>query len=211
MMLAICDSYRELGFIDVDDIRAPLRLLWYRGGRLHRAAGTFDVGAATASRPAPRAAACRGERDNGNGSLMRCRPARPRGRHRRRGPRRLGDHARAPHLVPRPACAWCDAARDLVGRVSTAARGRAGLRRRASPPDPQPGALSGGYVLDTFDAAPVVPRALRAPTRSASSPPSTSASDADTTAAVAGALAGIAYGDGRNPPRSGSSPCAGAT
>ena len=68
MMLAICDSYRELGCIDVDDIRAKF-LLWYRED-VYTCGRLFDIGAATASALRLGHGLC-GERDNGNGSLMR--------------------------------------------------------------------------------------------------------------------------------------------
>ena len=68
MMLAICDSYRELGRIDVDDIRVKF-LLWYRESA-YTCGRLFDIGAATASALRLGHGLC-GERDNGNGSLMR--------------------------------------------------------------------------------------------------------------------------------------------
>lgn len=45
MALAICDSYRELGRIDVDDIRARF-VRWYREGA-YTVDGLFDIGNAT--------------------------------------------------------------------------------------------------------------------------------------------------------------------
>lgn len=71
MTLAICDSYRELGRIDVDDIRAKF-LLWYRESA-YTCGRLFDIGAATASALRLGHGLC-GERDNGNGSLMRTVP-----------------------------------------------------------------------------------------------------------------------------------------
>ncbi len=71
MALAICNSYRELGRIDVVDIREKF-LAWYRDGA-YSCDGLFDIGNATAT--ALRLGhGLSGERDNGNGSLMRTVP-----------------------------------------------------------------------------------------------------------------------------------------
>ena len=71
MALAICDSYRELGCIDIADIREKF-LAWYRDGA-YSCDGLFDIGNATAT--ALRLGhGLSGERDNGNGSLMRTVP-----------------------------------------------------------------------------------------------------------------------------------------
>ena len=72
MMLATCDSIRELGRIDVDDMRERFRSWWLRG--VYTADGAcFDIGNTTAM---ALDAGCgrAGERDNGNGSLMRIAP-----------------------------------------------------------------------------------------------------------------------------------------
>lgn len=71
MALAICDSYRELGCIDTDDIRTRF-LAWYRDGA-YTCDGLFDIGNATA-RALIAGHGLSGERDNGNGSLMRTVP-----------------------------------------------------------------------------------------------------------------------------------------
>ena len=47
MALAICDSYRELGCIDIADIREKF-LAWYRDGA-YSCDGLFDIGNATAT------------------------------------------------------------------------------------------------------------------------------------------------------------------
>lgn len=71
MALAICDSYRELGRIDVDDIcRRFVR--WYREGA-YTVDGLFDIGNATRE-ALERGHGLTGEWDNGNGSLMRTVP-----------------------------------------------------------------------------------------------------------------------------------------
>lgn len=71
MTLTICDSYRELGRIDTDDIRTRF-LAWYRDGA-YTCDGLFDIGNATA-RALIAGHGLSGERDNGNGSLMRTVP-----------------------------------------------------------------------------------------------------------------------------------------
>ena len=71
MTLAICDSYRELGRIDVDDIRGRF-VRWYREGA-YTVDGLFDVGNATRE-ALERGHGLAGEWDNGNGSLMRTAP-----------------------------------------------------------------------------------------------------------------------------------------
>ena len=95
MTLAICDSYRELGRIDADDIRERF-VRWYREGA-YTVDGLFDIGNAT------REALERGHGlAGGVGQRQRFAhaygPARVHRRHRRRGARRLRDHARAPDL-----------------------------------------------------------------------------------------------------------------
>ena len=67
MALAICDSYRELVRIDVDDIRGRF-VRWYREGA-YTVDGLFDIGNATRE-ALERGRGLAGERDNGNGSLM---------------------------------------------------------------------------------------------------------------------------------------------
>ena len=66
MTLAICDSYRDLGGIDADDIRARF-LAWYRDSA-YTCDGLFDIGNATA-RALIAGHGLSGERDNGNGSF----------------------------------------------------------------------------------------------------------------------------------------------
>ena len=68
MALAVCDSYRELGRIHVGDIRKKF-LAWYNDDA-YTCDRLFDIGNATAT--ALRVGhGLTGERDNGNGSLMR--------------------------------------------------------------------------------------------------------------------------------------------
>lgn len=187
MMLAICDSYRELGRIDVDDIRAKF-LLWYREdaytcGRL------FDIGAATASALRLGHGLC-GERDNGNGSLMRTVPL--------AFTDATDDEVRAvsaithAHSNTTEACVrMVHAARELVaGATPREVASGCGVSVGKSCSE----ILSGGYVLYTFEAA----LWCLANTRSYADCVLAAVNlgdDTDTTAAVAGALAGIVYGE----------------
>lgn len=191
MMLAICDSYRELGRIDVDDIRAKF-LLWYREdaytcGRL------FDIGAVTASALRLGHGLC-GERDNGNGSLMRTVPL--------AFTDATDDEVRAvsaithAHSTSTEACVrMVHAARELVaGATPREVASGCGVSVGKSCSE----ILSGGYVLYTFEAA----LWCLANTRSYADCVLAAVNlgdDTDTTAAVAGALAGIVYGEDEIP------------
>lgn len=187
MTLAICDSYRELGRIDVDDIRAKF-LLWYRESA-YTCGRLFDIGAATASALRLGHGLC-GERDNGNGSLMRTVPL--------AFTDATDDEVRVvsaithAHSTSTEACVrMVHAARELIAGASP--------REVASGCGVSVGKscseiLSGGYVLYTFEAA----LWCLANTRSYADCVLAAVNlgdDTDTTAAVAGALAGIAYGE----------------
>lgn len=191
MMLAICDSYRELGFIDVDDIRAKF-LLWYRESA-YTCGRLFDIGAATASALRLGHGLC-GERDNGNGSLMRTVAL--------AFTDATDDEVRAvsaithAHSTSTEACVrMVHAARELVAGATP--------REVASGCSVSVGKscseiLSGGYVLYTFEAA----LWCLANTHSYADCVLAAVNlgdDTDTTAAVAGALAGIVYGEDEIP------------
>ena len=73
MMLATCDSLREKGArIDVRDMRKRF-VDWYRKGAYTADGACFDIGNATAA-ALDSGKGQSGERDNGNGSLMRIAP-----------------------------------------------------------------------------------------------------------------------------------------
>ncbi len=185
MALAICDSYRELGRIDACDIRKKF-LAWYRDDA-YTCDGLFDIGNATAT-------ALRlghgllGERDNGNGSLMRTVPL--------AFTDATDDEVRAvsaithAHSTSVEACVrMVQAARELI----TGRPGRVVASQRIDVSKPADQVASSGHVLATYEAAlwclantdnyaDCVLAAVNL------------GDDADTTGAVAGALAGIAYG-----------------
>lgn len=183
MALAICDSYRELGRIDVEDIRARF-VRWYRQGA-YTVDGLFDIGNATRA-ALERGHGLSGEWDNGNGSLMRTVPL--------AYTDATDDEVRAvsaithAHAVSTEACvAMVKVARELIGGAGVAdVAGDAAGR-------PAKDIKSGGYVRDTYDAA----LWCLANTSSYAECVLSAVNlgdDTDTTAAVAGALAGIVYG-----------------
>ena len=182
MTLATCDSIRELGHIDASDMRDKF-VSWITRGE-YTIDGVFDYGGTTA-RALHTGKGGSGERDNGNGSLMRIAPL-----------------------------AFVDATDDEICEVSAITHAHRtsaescvtfiGLLRSvmdgALPSwvfqlkdAPERGIRSGGFVRDTLKAATwcfintnsyedCVLAAVNL------------GDDTDTTAAVAGALAGTAYG-----------------
>ena len=143
MTLAICDSYRELGRIDVDDIRGRF-VRWYREGA-YTVDGLFDIGNATRA-ALERGRGLAGERDNGNGSLMRTVPL--------AFTDATDDEMRAvsaithAHPTSMEACvAMVHIARDLIAGASPAdVAGDVAAR-------PMDEIRSDGFVRHTFDAA----------------------------------------------------------
>lgn len=187
MLLATCDSIRELGHVDANDLLEKFRA-WYRDGAYTPDGAVFDIGNTTAD--ALRAGVGKdGAWDNGNGSLMRIAPL-----------------------------AFCDATDDEIRVASAITHAHETsteacvefvhlLRDVAADPDATHAALarevadiprtdirSGGFVRDTLRAA----TWCFATTTSYAScvlAAVSLGSDTDTTACVAGALAGTAYGE----------------
>lgn len=185
MTLAICDSYRELGRIDTDDIRTRF-LAWYRDGA-YTCDGLFDIGNATAQALIA-GHGLSSERDNGNGSLMRTVPL--------AFFNVTDDAVRAvsaithAHQTSTEACVrMVHVAHALVGGMSV---GDAVAMGGVDAGKPRGSISSGGYVLHTYEAA----LWCLANTSSYAECVLTAVNlgdDTDTTAAVAGALAGIVY------------------
>lgn len=183
MVLAICDSYRELGRIDVENVRG--RFVRRYGEGAYTVDGLFDVGNATRE-ALERGHGLAGEWDNGNGSLMRTVPLAFTGA--------TDDEVRAvsaithAHPTSTEACvAMVHIARGLISGASPADVAGDVVAR------PVDEIRSGGFVRDTFDAA------LWCLANTSSYAECALAAvnlgdDTDTTAAVAGALAGIVYG-----------------
>lgn len=182
MTLAICDSYRELGRIDVDDIRGRF-VRWCREGA-YTVGGLFDIGNAT-HEALERGHGLSGERNNGSGSLMRTVPL-----------------------------AFIDATDDEVRAVSAITHAHPTSAGRASPwciscRTSSPARVRWTWrVTSPHDlqkrSAPAASCATHSTSRSCLANTSSYAEralaavnlgdDTDTTAAVAGALAGIVYG-----------------
>lgn len=186
MALAICDSYRELGRIDVSDIRDKF-VSWYRDGA-YTCDGLFDIGNATAE-ALRTGRGLAGEWDNGNGSLMRTLPL----AFTDATDDEISEVSAITHAHPTStgACvAMVDAARFLMSGLN--ARETA-LAHGVDPDKRRNEVRSGGYVLDTFEAA-LWCLANSSNYRDCVLLAVNLGSDTDTTGAVAGALAGILYG-----------------
>lgn len=186
MALAMCDSYRELGRVDPADVRERFRL-WFRRGD-YTVDGLFDIGNTTVKALAS-GRGMAGERDNGNGGLMRCAPM---------------AFMSCSDADVEATCAVTHANPTSTGACVRTVRAARGMAAGESPQEAVPEAdriasmaeddvRSGGYVLDTETAAywcllttgsyrDCVLKAVNL------------GDDTDTTAAVAGALAGIVYG-----------------
>ena len=186
MALAICDSIRERGVIDVADIRRRFRAFLYEDA--YTCDFRFDIGNATAT-ALREGHGLAGEFDNGNGSLMRTIPL--------AFTDASDDEVAAvsaithAHDTSTEACVrMVHAARDLAEGMDVE---EVAAFYGVDVGKPRDEVSSGGYVLHTYDAAfwclantdcykDCVLAAVNL------------GDDTDTTAAVAGALAGIVYG-----------------
>ena len=195
MMLATCDSIRALGGrIDCDDIRERFRDWAFRGAYAVDG-NVFDIGGTT-SAALYGGSGCTDEQSNGNGSLMRIAPL--------AFTDASDDDIRAvsaithAHSKSTEACvAYIDVARKLIAGASIA-EATQDVRVDAAdyvfdPDKPRAEVVSSGYVMATIDAA------LWCLVNTDSYCECVLAAvnlghDTDTTACVAGALAGIVYG-----------------
>lgn len=182
MLLATCDSYRELGKVDCADIRRRFED-WCRLGRYSCDGDVFDIGGTTAT-ALSLGRGLDGERDNGNGSLMRIAPLAYFGADASKvGEVSAITHA---HQVSKAACV------ELVRALRQIRSGRP-LKAPDGPPT-----RSGGYVLDTLQSALWCLLSTRS-YRDCVLAAVNLGDDTDTTACVAGALAGEMYGFGAIP------------
>lgn len=183
MALATCDSIRDKGRIDVDDMRDRF-VRWYRDDA-YTVSGLFDIGGTTA-RALQMGRGCSGERDNGNGSLMRILPL--------AFTDATDDEVRAVSAITHAHQTSCGACVRMVRVARELAAGAGPLDVAGDLAGvPEGEVRSGGYVLDTERAA----LWCLASTSSYASCVLAAVNlgdDTDTTAAVAGGLAGIAYG-----------------
>lgn len=193
MLLATCDSLRTMGgSVDTHDMRERF-VKWMDEGAYAVDGNVFDRGI-TVTRALRRGYGMAGERDNGNGSLMRIIPLAfvDAGRGKIRKVSSI-THA---HRTSTGACvAYVEAARRLVEGVPVvdALIGVAVDDYEFDPEKPHELLRSGGYVIDTLDSA----LWCLANTRSYAECVLSAVNlggDSDTTACVAGALAGIVYG-----------------
>jgi ADP-ribosylglycohydrolase len=221
--LCLLASLQHCGGLDPDDLGRRL-LDWYLKGYMAVDSKVFDIGnqtvralAALKDGEPAEAAGPRGERDNGNGSLMRVLPLAL--WHQGADARLVADaclQSRVTHGHPRSqvCCAlyclwarrtlggaedpWTEAVATLRGLLDPESPLAIELEKEVRPDDPGPGS-GGGYVVDCLRSAgwavgqgsyeAVVKAAVRL------------GDDTDTTAAVAGGIAGLRDGIGAIPPR----------
>lgn len=183
MTLALCDSYRELGRIDCNDILGRFRAWMYEG--FYTADGlVFDFGGAT-RRALDSGRGCAGEWDKGNGSLMRCLPM--------AFMDCTDEDVRCVSAITHATEDCMEACVRMVGYARQLLESGEAGRESCD----EPGA-SGGYVWDTYRAA-IWCLEHTASYRECVLSAANLGDDTDTTACVAGGLAGILYGRGSIP------------
>ncbi len=193
MALAICDSIRETGRIDTADMLRRFRE-WMDWGE-YTVDGLFDIGNTTAQ-ALRLGRGLTGERDNGNGSLMRTLPL--------AFTDATDDEVRAvsaithAHRTSTEACVTAvEVARKLVAGEDVRSAARAVNPSLVDIIDGD-APRSGGYVLDTLHAA-LWCLANTDSFEDCALAAVNLGDDTDTTGAVAGGLAGIVYGIGGIP------------
>ena len=183
MALATCDSIRETGCIDVRDMRRRF-VRWYREDA-YAVDGLFDIGGTT-SEALSSGRGCSGARDNGNGSLMCILPL--------AFTDATDDEVRAVSAITHAHATSCEACVRMVHVARRLVAGEGPLDVAGELAGvPRDDIRSGGFVRDTERAA------LWCLANTSSYAECALAAvnlgdDTDTTAAVAGGLAGIAYG-----------------
>lgn len=180
LLLATMDSITKTHRVDVKDMRGRF-VAWLRMGKYACGGDVFDVGMAT-YQALTQGVGMDGERSNGNGSLMRILPLALIDA--------TDDEVRAVSAITHAHAISMDACVDLVHF----ARGLiAGDPKWPTIPTSRDEVRSGGFVLDTLSAA----LWCLATTDSYTSCVLTAVNlgdDTDTTACVAGGLAGLYYG-----------------
>ena len=203
MMLATCDSIRANGSaIDVSDMRRRF-CAWWRNGEYTVDGSCFDIGNATAA-ALQEGVGQAGERDNGNGSLMRIAPL--------AYTHAEDDDIRAVSAITHAHPLSTEACVCFVGILRNVMGGNALQDAiRYSKPDmaefdfldavaerQREDIRSGGFVLDTLGAA-IWCFANTDSYEDCVLAAVNLGGDTDTTACVAGAIAGAAYGYGSIP------------
>lgn len=187
LTIATCDSLSAKGTVDVHDIRERFAR-WLRFGDYAIDGKVFDVGNAT-YRAIVTGVGQSGERDSGNGSLMRIAPLAAVGGVTREQVMEVSAITHATRLC-KTLCA--DFVRLLVLVHEDPEKGRQIASRRVSGIN-EDNVRSGGYVQETFDASLwcyVTTDSYRDCVLKAVN----LGHDTDTTACVAGALASAEYG-----------------
>ena len=182
MTLATCDSIRKLGHIDIADMRDKF-VSWIANDE-YTIDGVFDYGGTTA-RALRTGKGGSGERDNGNGSLMRIAPL----AYTDATDDEIREVSAITH-VHRTSTDACVIFVELMRAVVDGAVPEWAIRLKDAP---EHEIKSGGFVRDTLKAA----TWCFVNTNSYEDCVLTAVNlgdDTDTTAAVAGALAGTAYG-----------------
>ena len=200
MMLATCDSINACGRVDAGDMRRRFES-WLHEGAYTPDGTAFDVGNTVATALAE-GRGCEGERSNGNGSLMRIAPLAFTGA--------SDDEVRSvsaithAHRISTESCLFfVKLVRYLVGGNPLEAAIGHSIDHRYEGDKlsfladvaswPREGVRSGGYVLDTLGAA-IWCFANTGNYADCVLAAVNLGSDTDTTACVAGALAGAVYG-----------------
>ncbi len=197
MMLATCDSIRDCGRVDVRDMRRRF-VSWLREGAYTPDGSVFDVGNTVATALTD-GRGCGGERSNGNGSLMRIAPLAY--THASDEEIRAVSAITHAHRISTESCVcFVKLIQNLVGGSPldlALKHSISGGEEFAFLADvaswPREKVRSGGYVLDTLGAAiwcfantDTYAECVLAAVNLGY--------DTDTTACVAGALAGAVYG-----------------
>lgn len=203
LLLATCDSIRECGGIDTKDMRQRF-VSWLHEGAYTPDGRVFDVGNSTAT-ALEQGFGCNGERSNGNGSLMRIAPLALTDA--------TDDEIRAVSAITHAHPLSMDACVIFVHVLRGLLAGEAmeDALARAVPDDgrfaflkdipgtPRHEIRSTGYVLDTLGAAIWCACHTESYTGCVLEAVNLG-DDSDTTACVAGALAGAIYGRESIPP-----------
>ena len=187
MTLATCDSTRVRGSVDTADMLFRFRS-WIEEGEYAIDSAVFDFGGTTACALAT-GVGCSGERDNGNGSLMRIAPL--------VFTNATDDEIRAvsaiTHAHPISTTACVEMVHIMRALVAGAELAEVVSDYEALRAASEKDIRSGGFVRDTFRAA-LWCLAVTESYEECVLCAVNLGDDADTTAAVAGALAGIVYG-----------------
>ncbi len=183
MALATCDSIRETGRIDVADMRRRFER-WYQTGA-YTVDGLFDIGNCTVS-ALEQGRGQTGERDNGNGSIMRILPL--------AFTDATDDEVRAVSAITHAHPISCKVCVRMVHVARRLIAGQPVSAVTSGLADVPEGEIRSGGVTTTTEKAALWCLATTDSYADCVLKAVNLGSDTDTTAAVAGGLAGIIYG-----------------